>query len=258
MPMPPTWPGPGPMRHRLPSRIAHRGGGKLAPENTLAALRAGIAYGYRAVEFDVMLTADDVPVLMHDPEFGRTIAEHGSVATTTWDALSRRDAGAWFSPAFAGEPVPRYEDAVRFCREHGVWMNVEIKPVPGFEARTGRVVGETTGRLYADQAGRAGWPLFSSFSVEALDHARSAAPQVPRGLLFDAVPETGIETARSLGCISVHASHRHLDRSVIATLHAAGFAVLAYTVDAPSRVAALVEAGLDAVVTDRIDLVAPD
>ena len=242
------WPGP--------RRIAHRGGGKLAPENTLAGIRAGIAHGYRAVEFDVMLTSDEVPVLMHDPDFGRTVAGPGSVATTTWDDLSRRDAGAWFAPRFAGERVPRYEDVVRFCQEHGVWMNVEIKPAPGVEARTGQVVGETTARLFADQSGRAGWPLFSSFSVASLEHARKAAPHVPRGLLFEAVPASGIVTARALGCISVHASHRQLDGRVIASLHEAGFAVLAYTVNEASRVAALVEAGIDAIVTDRIDLIA--
>ena len=245
-----SWPGP--------ARIAHRGGGKLAPENTLAGIRAGLAHGYRAIEFDVMLTADDVPVLMHDPDFGRTIPGAGSVATTTWDDLSRRDAGAWFSPQFAGERVPRYEDVVRFCQEHGVWMNVEIKPAPGVEARTGRLVAELTSRLFADQSGGAGLPLFSSFSVEALEHARSAAPRVPRGMLFDAVPDDGIATARRLGCISVHASHRKLDRRVIASLHEAGFAVLAYTVNEPSRAAALVETGIDAIVTDRIDLIAAD
>ena len=244
------WPGP--------SRVAHRGGGRLAPENTLAGIRAGIAHGYRAVEFDVMLTVDDVPVLVHDPDFGRTIAGRGSVATTTWDDLSQRDAGAWFAQRFAGEHVPRYEDVVRFCQDHGVWMNVEIKPAPGVEARTGRVVGEMTARLFADRSGGTGRPLFSSFSVDALEHARSAAPHVPRGMLFDVVPDGGIDTARALGCISVHANHRELDRRVIARLHEAGFAVLAYTVDEPSRVVALFEAGIDAIVTDRIDLIAAD
>jgi glycerophosphoryl diester phosphodiesterase len=244
----PSWPGP--------RRIAHRGGGRLAPENTIAAIRAGIAHGYRAVEFDVMLTADDVPVLMHDPDFGRTIAGSGSVATTTWDDLSRRDAGTWFSPQCAGERVPRYEDVVRFCREHDMWMNVEIKPAPGFAARTGRIVGEITARLFADQGGPA-LPLFSSFSVEALEHARSAAAHVPRGMLFDAVPGTGIASARALGCISVHASHRTLDRAVIDGLHNAGFAVMAYTVNERQRADQLADWGVDAVCTDRIDLIAP-
>lgn len=244
----PSWPGP--------RRIAHRGGGTLAPENTIAAMRAGLAHGYRAVEFDVMLTSDDVPVLMHDPDFGRTIAGRGRVATTSYFELAKRDAGAWFGAAFAGEAVPRYEDVVAYCTANGLWMNVEIKPSPGAEERTGRVIGEMTGRLFPHASKRAGWPLFASFSATALAAARVAAPHVPRGLLVEDVPADAIEQARALGCVSVHASHRALDPAAIARLHGAGLAVLAYTVNEIVRVAALEEAGIDAIVTDRIDLIA--
>ena len=245
-----AWPGP--------RRIAHRGGGTLAPENTLAAIRAAVARGYRAVEFDVMLTADDVPVLMHDPAFGRTIAGEGAVALTSYADLAMRDAGSWFGPAHAGEAVPRFVDIVDFCRAHEVWMNVEIKPAPGHAARTGRIVGETIATVFADQGGRAGWPLFSSFDGEALEAVRRAAPHVPRGLLFDVLPADAIETARGLGCVSVHVNHRGLVRAAIGALHEAGFAVLAYTVNEPARVRALEDDGIDAIVTDRIDLIAPE
>ena len=57
-----------------PKIVAHRGGGKLAPENTLAAVRCGLSHGFHAVEFDVMLSKDGIPMLMHDPHFGRTVA----------------------------------------------------------------------------------------------------------------------------------------------------------------------------------------
>lgn len=244
----PFWPGP--------RRIAHRGGGTLAPENTIAAMRTGVAHGYRAVEFDVMLTADDVPVLMHDPDFGRTIAGRGRVAATSYADLAKRDAGVWFGPAFAEEAVPRYEDAVAFCTANGLWMNVEIKPSAGAEERTGRVVGELTGRLFPDGSESAGWPLFASFSRAALAAARIAAPHVPRGLLFETLPPDAIDRAKALGCVSVHADHRALDQGVIERLHAAGFAVLAYTVNEVARVDALEAAWIDAIVTDRIDLIA--
>lgn len=242
----PTWHGP--------RRIAHRGGGTLAPENTLAAIREGIARGYRAVEFDVMLTADDVPVLMHDPDFGRTVAGHGSMATTTYADLAQRDAGSWFSPRYAGEPVPRYEDVARFCRANDVWMNVEIKPPRGTAAKTGRIVGEMTAALFADQSAKPGWPLFSSFSIEALAEAKQAAPHAPRGVLFDQLPVDAADIARSLGCVSVNVNQRRLDRATIEHLHDAGFAVLAYTVNDPGRAQLLVDAGVDAIFTDRIDL----
>ncbi len=242
-----SWPGP--------RWIAHRGGGALAPENTLAAIREGIARGYRGVEFDVMLTADDVPVLMHDADFGRTIAGSGSVAGTPYADLARRDAGAWFGPLHVGEPVPRYDDVVRFCSAHDVWMNVEIKPSPGREVETGRVVGETTAMLARDRP----LPiLFSSFSGAALGAARIAAPDVPRGLLFGRLPADAVERARDLGCVSVHADHRPLDRDAAERLHAAGFAVMAYTVNEAARAATLTAWGVDALCTDRIDVLRPD
>src|SRR5690606_1904840 len=130
-----------------PRLLAHRGGGTLAPENTLAALRCGWQRGYRAVEFDVMLAGDGVPVLMHDAQLGRTLAGRGKVSDFTAAYLQRRDAGSCFSIEFAGESVPTYEQAFRFCAEHGLWMNVEIKPAPGTEGQTGKVVAEATQRL---------------------------------------------------------------------------------------------------------------
>lgn len=247
----PHWPGP--------RRLAHRGGGALAPENTLAAIRAGIEKGYRGVEFDVMLTADAVPVLMHDPDFGRTIAGEGRIAATLAGDLVERDAGSWFDPSrFAGEPVPLYEDVVRYCRARRVWMNVEIKPSPGADEHTGAVVGALTARLFADAHRPDEMPLFSSFSVAALIAARKSAPQLARGLLVEEPGDGDVEQARALDCISVHADHRHLDRAAVQRLHDAGFAILAYTVNDPARLHTLVGWGVDAVCTDRIDLIEPD
>ena len=249
--MKPQWPGP--------RRLAHRGGGALAPENTIAAIRAGVENGYRAVEFDVMLTADGVPVLMHDPDFGRTVAGEGRVADTLSTDLVKRDAGSWFDGSrFAGEPVPLYEDVVRYCRAHRVWMNVEIKPSPGADQHTGGVVGEMTARLFADERRSEAMPLFSSFSVGALVAARKSAPHIARGLLVEEPGDGDLEQARALDCISVHADHRTLDRSTVERLHDAGFAILAYTVNDPVRLDTLIGWGVDAVCTDRIDLIAPD
>ena len=76
-----------------PRVLAHRGGGTLAPENTLAALRCGLAHGFHAVEFDVMAVRDGGLVLMHDPQLGRTVAGTGRVADHAAEALAPMDAG---------------------------------------------------------------------------------------------------------------------------------------------------------------------
>ena len=242
------WPGP--------RRLAHRGGGALAPENTIAAIRAGIAHGYRAIEYDVMLAADDVPVLMHDPDFGRTIAGVGRVAETSSIDLVKRDAGSWFDATrYAGEPVPLYEEVVHFCRAHRVWMNVEIKPSPRADTQTGRIVAEATARLFVDEHDASALPLLSSFSIDALIAARATAPHIARGLLVDRLADGDIKAARALECISVHVDHEHLDAATATQLHEAGLAILAYTVNDLARVNTLFEWGVDAVCTDRIDLI---
>lgn len=244
-----------------PKILAHRGGGTLAPENTLAGLRRGMLAGFRAVEFDVMLARDGVPVLMHDPEFGRTLAGTGSVAAVDALDLARMDAGAWFGPAYAGEPVPLFAEFAQYCKAHGVWMNIEIKPAPGHERTTGATVARMAAALFADElaAGRiARAPLLSSFSEEALAAARAAAPQLPRALLVEALPDDWEERARALGALALHVSHRRLTRAQAAAVKAAGFGLFCYTVNDPARARELLGWGVDAFCTDRIDLIGPE
>lgn len=251
-----------------PKIIAHRGGGTLAPENTLAALRCGMSHGFRAVEFDVMLSADGVPVLMHDPHFGRTVRGEGQVAQTSAADLVRLDAGAWFDARFGGEPVPTYEQAVDFCKSNGIWMNVEIKPAPGHEKETGQVVGEFTRRLFAEEiagAGRiasqgdaSGLPLFSSFSFDALDQAAKIAPEVPRGFLLDTIAQGWQEQLEALGAVALHTNHKKLSSEQAAAVKGAGYGLFCYTVNDPERARELLGWGVDAFCTDRIDLIGHD
>lgn len=243
-----------------PKIVAHRGGGTLAPENTLAAMRCGLAHGFRAVEFDVMLAADQVPVLMHDPEFGRTIAGTGRVADCSARELAGRDAGAWFGPAFAGEPVPSYADVFRFCRAQRIWMNVEIKPAPGFERETGAVVGAVTRTLLAAEepaAQEQATPLFSSFAFDALEAAHAAAPEIPRGYLIDVIPPGWQDLLHRTGATALHTNHKHLSAAQARAVKDAGFGLFCYTVNDPERAREILGWGVDAFCTDRIDLIGP-
>ncbi len=88
---------------------------------------------------------------------------------------------------YAGEPLPTLERIANFIRANGFLINLEIKPTPGTEAETGRVVAEHVRRLWA---GAEVAPLLSSFRPESLLAAMQAAPELPRGLLLDE-PWTG-------------------------------------------------------------------
>ena len=237
-----------------PRLIVHRCGGALAPENTLAGLRKAAELGCRAVEFDVMLSADGTPVLIHDETLERTTNGHGRVDETSDAELARLDAGSRHGAQFAGEPVPSFGDAAELCQALGLWANVEIKPSSGHEAATGRRVALEARELWSGLPP----PLLSSFSAEALAAAREAAPELPRGLLVEAPPADWLRLLRRLDCISLHCSGRCLSPQLLGEARAAGVPLLAYTVNDPEDAGRLLRAGVAAVFTDRPDLMPPD
>jgi glycerophosphoryl diester phosphodiesterase len=239
---------------RYPRLIAHRGGGALAPENTLAAMRVGAAQGYRMVEFDAKLTHDGIVILMHDDTLERTTNGQGPVAESDWPSISELDAGSTYGKAFAGEPVPRLIHVARFLIVNDLACNIEIKPCPGRERETGERVAREAQRLWA---GRELPALLSSFSEEALAAAARIAPEFPRGLLFEDLPTDALARAQALGCSAIHYNHRHADRTSIDAAHAAGLRCLFYTVNEASRVGELLEWGADGFFTDALDRIAP-
>jgi len=218
-------------------------------------MRCGLEHGFRAVEFDVMLAADGIPVLMHDPVFGRTIAAAGSVPESTAQQLAAMDAGAWFDARYAGEPVPTFLQVIDYCNAHDIWMNVEIKPAPGFETETGRAAAQLL-RQHLPEGGRT--PLFSSFSADALRAAKQAAPEIPRGFLSGTVPDGLASIMQDLGAVALHTNHKHMTPEQVRAIKAQGYGVFCYTVNEPERAREILSWGVDAFCTDRIDLIGPD
>ncbi len=237
-----------------PRWIAHRGAGKLAPENTLAAFRLGAQHGYRMFECDAKLSRDGEPFLLHDATLERTTSGAGRASDLTLGELARLDAGHWHSRAYAGEPVPTLENVARFCIANGHFLNIEIKPTPGQEEETGRVVGEAAARLWRDQAVP---PLFSSFRPESLAGARATAPHVPRGLLLDTLWDGCFDHARELGCVAIVCNHALWDRALVARVQGWGLRALSYTVNDEWAAQRLIALGTDGLITDRVDLFNP-
>ncbi len=238
-----------------PMWIAHRGAGRLAPENTLAAFRLGASHGYRAFECDVKLSADGVPFLLHDATLQRTTPEEGVASERNWSELSRLDAGGWHSRAYAGEPLPTLSAIAAYCLRNRHALNIEIKPTPGDSERTGRVVAEHADLLWADVPVK---PLLSSFQPDALAAARAACPALPRALLLDSLREGWLAEALALDCVAIVANHRVLDADVVAESHGRGLRVLSYTVNEAADAERLIAAGIDGLITDAVDRFAPD
>jgi glycerophosphoryl diester phosphodiesterase len=232
-----------------PRIVAHRGGGSLAPENTLAAIRLGQSLGYRAHEFDVKLTLDNVPILLHDETLERTTNGRGRVADLPWNKLRTLDAGAWHSEAFAGVPPPSFEEAAKLLLSRGTMAHIEIKPTPGFDGETGRRVALAARDLWK---GAATPPLFSSFSFEALMAAKQAAPEIARGWLIKEFTDADWKRLEALDATSLHTSGRTIELPRIREIRDRGYRVMVYTVNDIADAERLLEAGVDGLFTDNL------
>jgi glycerophosphoryl diester phosphodiesterase len=241
----PNWP--------YPTLFAHRGAGTLAPENTLAAIRIGHEQGFTAFEFDVKLSADGIALLMHDDTLERTSNGSGAVKDKTMAELARLDAGGWHSAKFRGETIPRFSAVAKYMHGLGLVANVEIKPCPGRDAETGKLVAELCQSLWQDRLVK---PLLSSFSVEALTAARAVSRDLPMGLLTGEASAAHLPIIRALNCISVDCDHQYITADLVKLFHGEGVRIFAYTVNDPARAAELIDLGVDAICTDAIELMA--
>lgn len=237
-----------------PKLIAHRGAGKLAPENTMSAIRLGVEMGYKMAEYDAKLSADEVVILLHDSDLDRTSNGQGPAGKLSFSELAQLDAGSWHSAKYAGETIPTLQAIARFTVANGMASNIEIKPSPGVEQLTGRLVASTARELWAKAEIP---PLLTSFSIEALQSARIQAPELPRGFLSKQLPVNWQDILSGLDCVSVHLHHEAITKDVLECLQTAGYRVAAWTVNDSDRARELLDWGIDAVITDSIDQIRP-
>jgi len=233
----------------FPRVIGHRGAAAHAPENTLACFSKAKDCGASWVELDVQLSADGVPVVFHDDLLDRTSSGQGLLTDQPYSLLKTLDAGSWFDPAFAGETIPTLETALRHIASLGLGLNIEIK---ADEAR-----GETT-TLAALVALRTAWPsklplLLSSFAQSAVAAARDAAPTIPRALLAEELPSGWQRKLESLDCAAINLDWTKLSPALAHQIKAAGYGLLAYTVNSPAQAERLLQWGVDGVFTDAPD-----
>lgn len=235
-----------------PAVMAHRCGGALAPENTLPGLGVTVALGGRGVEFDVMLSADGTPWVIHDETLDRTTDAAGQVCARTDAALATVDAGCRHHKAFRGTPLSDFAAVMFACRACGLLTNIEIKPATGHERETGLVVARTLMQQGWDQPEAL---VLSSFSEESLEAAAEVAPHLPRGLLIDRIPDDWAQRCKRLGAMAIHTNCAYLTQEQTAAVRKAGLCVAVYTENDPAHARTLRTWGVDCVITDRPDIV---
>ncbi len=232
-----------------PTLFAHRGGGRQAPENTLVGMKTGRAEGFLAVEFDVKLSADSVAFLMHDDTLERTTNGVGLAREMPISRLEQLFANRGFESAFPDEPVPRFTAVAKYLHGLGLVANVEIKPCPGREADTGRLVTELAVELWRDRFVK---PLISSFSADALMAARAVSTDLPIGVLCDQPEDSHWALAERLNAVSLHCNQQYADAELVMKAHGNGLRLLVWTVNEVARAAELMRMGIDGIFTDAL------
>lgn len=235
---------------KIPQVIAHRGASAYAPENTLEAIHTAADMGVEWVEFDVRLTKDDVPVLLHDDDLLRTTGTAGRLADTLFDDFRKLDAGSWFGDSFIGVTPPTLEETVDVLLKRGLGANVEITPCPGRDRETAMAVLDELSRIWSDPDRI----LISSFSITALEVARDMAPEWPRGLLLDIEwPKNWRDLVRELEVSTININGDTVTREDVKELMSLGIPVLAYTINDLAKARELQSWGVYGFFTDEPD-----
>ena len=231
-----------------PRVIGHRGASAAAPENTLPAYDAAWSSGCGWIEADVQPTSDNVPMMLHDDDLDRTTDGRGPIRHLSAEQVRALDAGSWFdagsSSPYADAVVPFLSEVVANLSEHRALL-LEIK---GEHTRE-----QVAAALAVLAASR--WNervLVESFELDALRHVRFLEPGRPVGLLVQELHEDPVAICAELGAVAYNPDHRQLRErpEVVDELHAAGIAVVAYTVDEPDDWAFLTGLGVDGIVTN--------
>jgi glycerophosphoryl diester phosphodiesterase len=233
-------------RERRVLRIAHRGASAYAQENSLESLRVAAELGADMVEIDIRVTADDIPIVMHDGNLKRTHGVAGEVSELTLAELRRLTAPAG--------GIVSFDDAVALCRELGLGLYLDIKRI-SFEAA--RLMFETLdAHHYVCNT------IFGSFLPEFLADIKAARPDARTSILFGALNIDPVKLAQAIKADFVHPCwerraeqpHKLLTPAWIAAARAAGLGIVCWHEERPAEIAALKALGVDAICSDKPEL----
>ncbi|MBI4409038.1 MAG: glycerophosphodiester phosphodiesterase [Gemmatimonadetes bacterium] len=228
---------------------AHRGYSAVAPENTLPAFAAALEAGARALEFDVQVSADGVPIVIHDDTVDRTTDGRGRVRSKKFTELRKLDAGSWLSSDFAGTRIPKLDEALEAVRADLDALYLELK---GYRSQTdlAAILASLDEYRIKDRT------VVVSFDWKALAWLREIAPAMPIGYLVERAERLGEAVLRAAaeGNAEVGCDYRILLRSPASVLAARreGVEIGAYTVNGAGAARELAQLGVTRITTDAV------
>ncbi len=233
----------------IPFVISHRGANQLAPENTLAAFHKAAELGVQWIEFDVALSKDNVPVVIHDDTLERTTNGRGKVSNHTFAELKSLDAGSWFSPEYTGTQIPSLVEVLQFCQQYRLGMNIEIKSLKKNMNVAVKTILQVVKPYCLPNYSNV---IFSSFSIPVMKALRKADSMLPMGLLLSYKRIDWRLLAQRLRCDHIHLANTLVTPEFVQKIHRTGRKVLSYTVNDVEMMQKFRQIGVDAVFTDNL------
>ncbi len=216
--------------------MAHRGWSGLAPENTLSAIKmAADDPLISAIEIDVQLSKDGVPVVIHDFTLERTTSGSGLVADHTYAELQQLDAGSWFDQRFAEETIPTL-DAVLAVVRGKCKLNIELKTAGTMYPGLGQKVIELVKHHEMQDE-----VMLTSFDHEVIKAVKQAEPSLATGLIILGRPTLLPEQLAATGANVLSMCYPYLTPELVKAMVAAGMTVVAWTIDEPAAMQAVME-----------------
>jgi glycerophosphoryl diester phosphodiesterase len=234
--------------------IGHRGASAVAPENTMAAFREALAVGADGIEFDVRLTRDGVPVVIHDSTLRRTGGLPRRVAELTWDEISKVDVGSWFGKSFANETVPSLAELFRLFQSNNSTLYLEMKSDAVADQRP---LAEACVRAIEEHSLQER-VVVECFQLPAIKILKEFNPEIKTVALFEPSftnpsvlsDQRIINQATDVGAAALALHHRLARKSLVEKAKAAGLHVAVWTVDDPAWIDRAQAIGIDALITN--------
>jgi glycerophosphoryl diester phosphodiesterase len=225
--------------------IAHRGASASLPENTLPAFEAAVAARAEAIEFDARLTADGAVVIMHDDDVSSTTDGTGRISQLTLSEVRRLNAGIKHA---SEATVPALEEVLAALAGR-IPLVVELK---GALSESGYLSAVRVAEAAAPMLREVPGLVVSSFEPEATAAMRALVPGVATAITsgHGVDPMWALDIARAVGHVECHIPVGMADESFVSAAHAAGVAVVCWTVNEPSVLDAMSAIGVDGVFTD--------
>ncbi|HJX91543.1 MAG TPA: glycerophosphodiester phosphodiesterase family protein [Pyrinomonadaceae bacterium] len=244
-----------------PLIIGHRGASAIAPENTLAAFHRALDSRADGIEFDVRLTRDAVPVVIHDDNLKRTGSRPDKVAELSYEEIHEVDVGSWFNQThpsnnsdFSGERIPSLEEVLKLFESNHAILYLEMKSDP--------LQREQLAQACCDHLNRSPvknrvvvecFDLLSIAAVKAIDPSIRTAALFEPHLLTTPLLTSGrrlVEQALTVEAEEIALHHRLASKGVVATAKTAGLKVVVWTVDRSDWIHRATSMGVSALITN--------